>query len=297
MNDLKEQEVNDMLEKEQIRELKRFSKRIQMEVMKMIAEIGVGHLGGSLSITDLLAVLYGAEMKYDPENPRWEGRDWLVVSKGHSGPAVYAALALKGFMPMSRLATLNRPGTDLPSHCDRNHTPGIDMTTGSLGQGASSAAGIALAHKMDGKKNRIYLVLGDGELDEGQVWEMALFAPQHRLSNLTAFVDYNRLQLDGPTDEICALGDIAAKFREFGWYAQSIDGHDVSAVYEAIEKAKKESEKPSMIVLNTIKGNGWSGSAGRASCHNQTVSKEQLADALREMEAALKEIEEEGENE
>ncbi len=226
-------------------------------------------------------------MKYDPQTPRWEERDWLVVSKGHSGPAVYSALALKGFMPMSELETLNRPGTHLPSHCDRNLTPGVDMTTGSLGQGASTAAGVALAHQMDGKSNRIYVVFGDGELNEGQVWEMALFAAHRKLSNLTAFVDYNKLQLDGPTDEICRLGDVAAKFREFGWHAQSVDGHDVEAINGAVEDAKAQTDKPSVIVLNTIKGAGWSGSANKASCHNMTISREQLAQALSEMEAAF----------
>jgi transketolase len=279
-----------MLSNTKIQELKRFSKQIQIETIKMIAHLGVGHLGGSLSISDVLAVLYGSQMKYEPKNPQWEERDWLIVSKGHSGPGVYAALALKGFMPLSELDTLNRPGTKLPSHCDRNLTPGIDMTTGSLGQGASTAAGVALAHKMNGAVNRIYLILGDGEINEGQVWEMALFAAHRKLSNLTAFVDYNKLQLDGPTSQICDLGDVAAKFREFGWYAQSIDGHDVMAINDAIDNAKQQTEKPSMIVLNTIKGNGWSGSANKVSSHSMTVSEAQLAEALVEMEAAMKSI-------
>ena len=279
-----------MLSAEKVRELKKFSKQIQIETVKMIANLGVGHLGGSLSIADLLAVLYGEQMKYDPKNPKWEGRDWLVCSKGHAGPAVYSALALKGFMPMSELKTLNKPGTNLPSHCDRLKTPGIDMTTGSLGQGSSTAAGIALGHKMNGMPNYVYLVLGDGEIDEGQVWEMALFAGTRKLSNLIAFVDYNKLQLDGNPDDICKLGDVAAKFREFGWYAQDIDGHDVCAINEAIENAKKQSDKPSMIVLNTVKAHGWSKMENQIGSHCPTISSEQLADALSEMEAALASI-------
>ncbi|MEA4853632.1 MAG: transketolase [Christensenella sp.] len=275
------------MKNEKQKELNVFAKQIQMETMKAIAHLGVGHVGGSLSIAHLLSVLYGKELQYDNKNPKWEDRDWLVVSKGHAGPAVYSALALKGFMPMEDLKTLNRPGTHLPSHCDMNLTTGIDMTTGSLGQGSSTAAGVALSMKMDGKNNYTYLVLGDGEIDEGQVWEMALFAAHRNLDNLIAFVDYNKVQLDGTTDQICCLGDIAAKFAAFGWYAQSIDGHDVAAIDEAILNAKNNTGKPSMIVLNTQKGNGWSKIAGTATCHNITLNEEQLQDALSEMQAAI----------
>ncbi|MGI6181070.1 MAG: transketolase [Agathobaculum sp.] len=267
--------------------MKIFSKHIQMEVVKMIAGLGVGHLGGSLSITDLLSVLYCNQLKYDPKNPQWEDRDWVVMSKGHAGPALYATLALKGFMPMEELATLNRPHTNLPSHVDRTKTPGIDMTCGSLGQGASTAAGVALGMKMNGKDNRVYVVFGDGEIDEGQVWEMALFAGHRKLNNLIGFVDYNKLQLDGTTDKICALGDIGAKFAEFGWYAQTVDGHDVEAIDAAIENAKKQTDKPSMIVLNTIKGNGWSKSANQVGSHSRGLNEEELQEALAEMQAAI----------
>lgn len=276
-----------MLNQAKVKELKQFSVQIKIETFKEIANLGVGHLGGSLSITDLLAVLYGVEMKYDPKNPKWDERDWLVVSKGHSGPAVYAALALKGFMPLEQLMTLNRPGTKLPSHCDKNLTPGIDMTTGSLGQGASTAAGVALAHKLNKKDNYIYAVFGDGETQEGQIWEMALFAAQRKLSNLIAFVDYNKLQLDGSICEICDLGDIAGKFETFGWYAQDIDGHDVEAIYDAIEKAKAQNEKPSMIVLNTVKGHGWAKIENAASSHSMTLNEQQLSEALVELENTL----------
>ena len=276
-----------MLSQEKILELKVFSKQIQMQTVKTIASLGVGHVGGSLSLTDLLAVLYGAEMKYDPKNPQWEERDWFVCSKGHAGPAVYSALGLKGFFPVEELSTLNRPGTNFPSHCDRTKTPGVDMTTGSLGQGASLACGIALGFKMDNKPNKVFLAMGDGEIDEGQVWEMALFAAAKKVTNLIAFVDNNKLQLDGTTNDICPLGDIRQKFEDFGWYAQEVDGHDVAAIYEAIQNAKAQSDKPAMIVLHTVKGHGWSAIENQVSSHSMNVSAEQLAEALAEMEAEV----------
>lgn len=277
-----------------LKEIKRFAKQIQIETIKEIANLGVGHLGGSLSIADVLAVLYGNQMKIDPKNPDWDERDWLVVSKGHAGPAVYAALALKGYFPKEELLTLNRSTvgnpTNLPSHCDRTKTTGIDMTTGSLGQGASSAAGIALAHKMDNAPNYTYLILGDGELDEGQVWEMALFAHTQKLSKLIAFVDNNGLQLDGCTEDVCDLGDIADKFAHFGWYAQTVDGHDVGAIDAAIENAKSQGQSPSVIVLNTVKGHGWRSIENTAACHSMNVNAQQLEEALAEMNAALEAI-------
>ena len=279
---------------EKTKELKRFSKQIQIETIKEIANLGVGHLGGSLSIADLLAVLYGKQMKIDSKNPKWEERDWLVCSKGHAGPAIYATLALKGYFPLEELKTLNQSTlghpTNFPSHCDRTKTLGIDMTTGSLGQGASSAAGIALSHKMDGAPNYTYVIFGDGEIDEGQVWEMALFAHTKKLSRLIAFVDNNGLQIDGTTSEVCDLGDIAAKFESFGWYAQTVDGHDVEAIDAAIENAKAQDEKPSMIVLKTIKGHGWSKIENTAGCHSMNVNAEQLEEALAEMNAELEKI-------
>lgn len=272
------------------KEMKIFAKEIQMETVKTIGDLGIGHIGGALSVAHVLAVLYGKQLRHDPKNPKWEDRDWLVVSKGHAGPAVYSALALRGFMDMEQLKTLNRPGTKLPSHCDMNLTTGIDMTTGSLGQGASTAAGVALSFRMDGKDNYTYLILGDGEINEGQVWEMALFAAHRKLDHLIAFVDYNKLQLDGPTEEICALGDVAGKFEAFGWFAQDVDGHDVEAIDQAIDTAKQHKRKPCMIVLNTIKGNGWSAIAGNASCHNMPITKEQMEEALSEMQAEIDEI-------
>lgn len=272
--------------------LKRFSIQTQMEIVKMISRVPAGHIGGSLSITDLLSVLYNKQMKIDPKNPKWENRDWLVLSKGHCGPALYATLALKGYFPMEQLETLNSPGTNLPSHADRNRTVGIDMTTGSLGQGASTAAGVAVGMKMDGKDNKVYLILGDGELNEGQVWEMAMMASTKKLDNLIAFVDYNKLQIDGrtDTDEVCNLGDICAKFAAFGWYAQRVDGHDIEAIDEAIDNAKDHKGDPSVIVLDTVKGNGWSRIADTAGSHSRGVSPEELEEALAEMQTVMDNI-------
>lgn len=236
-----------------------------------------------MSIAELLAVLYGKQMHYDPNTPDCEDRDWLVVSKGHAGPAVYSALSLSGFFPKEKLLTLNRGGTNLPSHCDRNRTIGVDMTTGSLGQGASLAAGVAKAFQLFDKPNTVYLVLGDGELNEGQVWEMALFAAHQKLSNLIAFVDKNGMQLDGRTEEICDLGDVAQKFRSFGWKAMSVDGHDVESIDSAINLARAVQDSPTVIVLNTVKGKGWSGSEGKLSSHSMSVSAEQLNSARDEI--------------
>lgn len=279
-----------MLKLSELCEIRRLGKKIEIETLRAIGGLGVGHIGGSLSIADVLSVLYGKVMKYDPKNPRWPGRDWLVLSKGHAGPGLYSALALSGFFPMEELSTLNRPGTRLPSHCDRNRTPGIDMTTGSLGQGSSLAAGVALSHKVDKMDNSIFLIMGDGELQEGQVWEMALFAAQQKLNNLIAFIDANGMQVDGRLCDICDLGDISGKFEEFGWNTQTVDGHDAAAIYEAIEEAKKSSDRPSLIVLKTIKAHGWHLMAGNPSSHNMPITQEQMLTGINEMEADLAKI-------
>ena len=279
-----------MLSKEEVKNLKQFACRIREEALKAIAGPGVGHIGGSLSIAEVLAVLYGKVLKIDPNNPKWEGRDYFVMSKGHAGPGLYAALGLKGFFPMEMLRTLNKPGTNLPSHCDRLRTPGIDMSTGSLGQGASSAAGIALGLKLQKKPNRLYLLLGDGECDEGEVWEMALFANHYKLSNMIAFIDENKQQVDGFTKDVMQVGNLEEKFTAFGWSTQKVNGHDVEAIFNAIEKAKAQNEKPSMIVLDTIKGKGVSIWEAKITNHNSQISTEQLSDALEELEKQFSEI-------
>jgi transketolase len=214
----------------------------------------------------------------------------LVCSKGHAGPAIYSALALKGYFPKEDLLTLNTPGTHFPSHCDRNLTKGIDMTTGSLGQGASTSLGVALGNRLKGKDNYTYLILGDGELQEGQVWEAVMCAAQQKIDHFITFVDYNKQQLDGYTKDINDLGDIKAKFESFGWYGQSIDGHNVEEIYSAIEKAKENKGKPSVIVLNTVKGKGCCFAEGILNNHHVTVSKEQMEEALKVLENKLEEV-------
>ena len=270
-------------------DLKKFASQIRIEALKALSNLGFGHVGGAMSIADTLAVLYGGEMKIDPKNPAWDQRDYLVLSKGHAGPALYAALALKGFFPLEELKTINQGGTRLPSHCDRNKTPGVDMSTGSLGQGMSSALGIALGFKMDKKPNKVFLILGDGECDEGQVWEGAMFGAQFKVGNLIAFVDYNRQQLDGYTCDICDLGDIGSKFGEFGWFVQEANGHDVAEIQNAVQAAKKQTEKPNMIVLHTQKGKGCTFAEGELFNHHMTFTKEQAQQAIDALQASLQE--------
>lgn len=281
------------MEKIERLKLELFAAEIRIETLREVATRGFGHLAGSLSVVDLLAVLYGKEMRYSPANPQAEDRDYLVMSKGHAGPAVYAALALKGFFSEEWLKTLNQPGTKLPSHCDRKLTPGIDMTTGSLGQGTSTALGMALGTKLDEKSNRVYLVVGDGECNEGQVWEAALFAAQQKLDNLILFVDDNGKQLDGYTDDILALGNIGRKFEEFGFFTQDVDGASVEELVAAITNAKKTKGQPSCIVLHTIKGKGITELEEMLLNHHIQVSPEFAARAEEELSTRLNQIKEE----
>jgi len=276
-----------VINQQKVEELKRFAVQIRLEAMKAFRVLGFGHVGGSMSIVETIAVLYGEVLNIDPKNPRWPDRDWVVMSKGHSGPALYAALALKGYFDTSELLTMNQAKTRLPSHCDRNLTPGVDMTTGSLGQGMSTAIGVALGNRLDGRKSHVYLVLGDGECDEGQVWEGALFAGHRKLDNLIAFVDYNKKQLDGYTKDICDLGNLAAKFAEFDWFTQDIDGGDIEQIYAAIQKAKSQHAKPSMIVLNTTKGKGCTFAENVLLNHHMTFTREQADQAIAVLEAEL----------
>lgn len=244
------------MDKKQCKELSCFAAQIRLETTKQVAKRGFGHLPGSLSVVDVLAVLYGKVLRIRPEEPKWEDRDLVVMSKGHAGPAVYSTLALKGYFPMDELATLNQPGTNLPSHCDRNKTIGVDMTTGSLGQGSSTAVGMALGRKLAGSDARTYLFLGDGECDEGQVWEAMLFAAQQKLDHLTVFVDYNKKQLDGYVKEVLELGELQDKFAAFGFHVERVDGHDIEAIDDAISRCHAVTGKPTCIVLDTIKGKG-----------------------------------------
>lgn len=258
---------------------------IRILTIDAIGFLGVGHIGGALSVVELLTVLYYRHLRHDPARPRWPGRDRLVLSKGHAGPALYSTLASRGFFPEDWLHTLNKGGTLLPSHCDRNKTPGIDMTTGSLGQGLSAACGIALANRIDGIDCDVYAILGDGESDEGQVWEAAMLASKYRLTRLIAFTDNNKLQIDGPTKEIMDLGRLEDKWAAFGWRASRADGHDVAAIDEAIREAKDRGG-PAMIILDTIKGKGASFCEGAVTNHNMAFDYETAKAAIAQLRRA-----------
>ena len=237
-------------------ELKLFSAKIRLETSKMLLKRGFGHLGGSFSIVETLSVLYGEVMKIDPKNPKWEERDWFVLSKGHAGPALYSTLALKGYFPLEWLSTLNENGTHLPSHPDRLRTPGVDCTTGSLGQGISQAVGLAKAFQLDHKAIRVYCIVGDGELNEGQVWEAIQFAAHHKLNQFLLFIDENHKQLDGLTKDIMNPFDVKTKLEAFGFNSIRIKGNDEALILRTILECQKINDKPSCIVLDTIKGQG-----------------------------------------
>lgn len=265
--------------------------QIRIAALNALRARGFGHVGGILSISDLLAVLYGSVMRYDPKNPDWMERDKLVCSKGHAAPALQAVLALKGFFPEEELKTLNQPGTKLPSHCDRLKTPGIDMTAGSLGQGTSAAVGIALGDALAKRDSKTYLIVGDGELNEGQVWEAAMFTAGKNVKNVMWFIDNNKKQLDGTTDEIMPLFDIRAKFESFGFEALDVDGHDIEALYNAI--TKPISDKPRAIIMDTVKGKGVRDIEETVSNHSITTGTEVWTGWIEGLEKELADLEKE----
>ena len=280
-----------MQKAEKMKELRVFAQEIRVEALKTIGSLGFGHVGGSMSVVEALAVLYGDVMKVDPKNPRWEDRDWCVMSKGHAGPAMYATLGLKGFYPIENAYTLNQPHTNFPSHTDRTKTPGIDLTTGSLGQGMSTAVGAALGNKVDGRDNHTFVFVGDGECDEGQVWEAAQFAAHYKLDHLVCFVDSNKRQLDGAVDDIMSHGKgIGAKFDAFGWNVIDVaDGNDVEQVYDAVQATYATEGKPTCIVLNTVKGKGCT-FAEPSGAHSSQPSKEQWDEAIKFAEEELAKV-------
>jgi transketolase len=269
-----------MMDDKTLAELTEKAKEIRALTIDAIGYLGIGHLGGSMSVVEVLTMLYYRHMDIDPSNPRKVVRDQLVLSKGHAGPALYSVLADKGYFPKDWLHTLNQGGTRLPSHCDRNLTPGIDMTTGSLGQGLSAAIGIALSHRLDGITSKVFVIIGDGESNEGQVWEAAQAAAQFKLNHIIAFTDYNKLQLDGFMHEIMNIEDLTAKWVSFGWFVQRINGHDLSQIDLAIERAKKEPLRPSMIVMDTIKGKGVDFAENQSTNHNMKLDYETALAAI-----------------
>jgi len=267
------------IEKE-TRDLRVVAESIRLVTLQTFANLGFGHVGGAMSVIETLAVLYSGELRCDPDNPKWAGRDRLVMSKGHAGPALYATLSLRGFFPKEKLNELNQGGGSLPSHCDMHKTPGVDMTTGSLGQGISTAIGLALGCRLNNSDSYTYLMLGDGECNEGQVWEGVMFASHNKLGKLIAFVDWNKQQLDGFTSGILDMGDFGEKFKAFGWHTQTVDGHDPGKIKAAIIKAKNAADAPSVIILDTIKGYGCDFAQGVAANHHMNFTKEQMEKAI-----------------
>ena len=273
------------------KQLEIFACKVRMGVIEGTYNAKAGHPGGSLSIAEVMTYLYNCEMNVDPKDPKKDDRDRFVLSKGHAAPALYSALALKGFFPTEEIKNLRKIGKLLQGHPDMKHIPGVDMSTGSLGQGISAACGMALSAKMSNKDYRVYTVLGDGEIEEGQVWEAAMFAGFRKLDNLVAFVDYNNLQIDGTLDEVVSPMPIDEKFKAFGWNVICIDGNDLDAIEAAYKAARECKGKPTCIVGKTVKGKGVSFMENQCGWHGKAPNAEQYAVAIEELNKALAELE------
>ncbi|MGD9678684.1 MAG: transketolase [Vulcanibacillus sp.] len=263
--------------------LKLRANKIRKHIVEMVAEASSGHPGGSLSAVDILTVLYFNEMNYGPENAQDPDRDRFVLSKGHASPVLYGVLAEKEFFPVEELMTFRKINSRLQGHPSRKSLPGVEMSTGSLGQGLSVSNGIALAGKLDKRDYRVYTLLGDGEIQEGMIWEAAMSAAHYKLDNLTAFLDYNQLQIDGTIQNIMNPSPVDDKFRAFGWHVITIDGHDLNQIDQAIQEAKQIKGKPTIIIANTIKGKGVSFMENKVEWHGTAPNAEQLEQALKEL--------------
>lgn len=261
------------------------ARTIRTRIINMLGAAGSGHPGGSLSAADIVATLYFHEMKHNAAEPRWPGRDRFVLSKGHAAPVLYAALAESGYFPREDLATLRKIDSHLQGHPDMNKTPGVEISTGSLGMGFSAAVGMALGLKLDKSESRVYALIGDGESQEGIIWEAGMFAAQHKLDNLVGIVDYNNLQIDGHVSDIVDIRPIAAKWSAFGWHTIEIDGHSVAQIIGALDEAKSVKGKPTMIVANTVKGKNVSFMEGQVDFHGKAPSKDEVAQACGEIAA------------
>ena len=267
--------------------------KIRMAAIEGTFHAKSGHPGGSLSVADLLAYLYTTHLRIDPANPRWENRDRVVLSKGHTAPGLYGALALRGYFPMEEVQTLRKIGSRLQGHPDMNLTPGVDMSTGSLGQGISAAVGMALAGKLDNADWRVYAICGDGELEEGQLWEASMFASHKKLDNLCVIVDNNNLQIDGTLDEVNSPYPIPDKFRAFGFHVIEISGHDFEQIAAALKEAGETKGCPTAIIQTSVKGKGVSFMENKAAWHGTAPNKEQYDQAMQELGEALARYEEE----
>ncbi|MCL5069594.1 MAG: transketolase [Actinobacteria bacterium] len=268
---------------QKILKLKDIAKDIRLNTFKAIANAGGGHFGGSLSIIEILTVLYFAVMKIDPKNPDDDLRDRFILSKGHGGPALYVTLAQRGYFPLTGLDSLDKPLSNFPKHVDRLKIKGIEASTGALGQGLSIACGMAISLKQQKKTNSVYIVLGDGELDSGQVWEAAMTASKYCLDNILAIVDRNCLQIDGSTEDVMPLDPLDKKFSGFGWNVYFANGHDIESLLGAISEAKKSKGKPSVIIAKTVKGCGISFMEGKWEWHSGKINPEQYEDCLAQL--------------
>ena len=275
------------MESNKIAELQKTAVQLKLDILEEVFNAASGHPGGSMSIAEILTYLYFVEMNVDPKNPKMEDRDRFVMSKGHCAPALYAVLAEKGYFPKEDLKTLRKIDSYLQGHPDMKGVPGVDMTTGSLGLGISAACGMALSGKIYNKDYRVYAILGDGELGEGQVWEAAMFAGHYKLDNLCAFIDYNGLQIDGKTEDVMNSNPIDEKFKAFNWNVIVIDAHDFDQIEAAVENAKKTKGKPTMVVCKSIKGKGVSFMENQAGWHGKAPNAEEYAKAVEELKAQL----------
>lgn len=273
------------------KQLKKTACKVRMGVIEGVYNAKSGHPGGSLSISDVLTYLYFAKLNVDPKNPKWEGRDRFVLSKGHCAPALYSVLAERGFFDKNELKSLRHIGAMLQGHPDMKGTPGVDMSTGSLGQGISAAAGMALGGKLSSAAYKVYAILGDGEIEEGQVWEAAMFAAHNKLDNLVAIVDNNGLQIDGKITDVCSPMPITDKFEAFGWHVITMDAHDFDSIEKAFDEAEKINEKPIAIVMTSIKGKDVSFMENQVGWHGTAPNAEQYAQAMDELNKKLESLE------
>jgi len=267
-----------------VEDLQEKAKTLRRHIIKMIAASQSGHPGGSLSAVEIISALYFNVLRHDPKNPEWLDRDRFVLSKGHAAPALYAALAECGYFPVDELTTLRKMDSRMQGHCEVGTTPGVEMSTGPLGQGLSFGVGCALAARLDERDSRVYVLLGDGELNEGQVWEAAMSAAHFKIDNLVAIVDRNSIQLDGWTHDIMETEPLAQKWRAFGWRVSDVAGHDIDQLLTALEKAKTIKGKPTVIIARTIKGKGVSFMENKAEFHGKAPTPEQAEQALKELE-------------
>lgn len=280
-----------MMEKQELKELKKKAAQVRKHIIDEVYSAASGHPGGSLSSADIMTALYFKEMRVDVKNPRWEDRDRFVLSKGHCSPALYAVLAEKGYFPTEDLTGFRHAESYLEGHPSMRYVPGVDMSTGSLGQGISAAVGMAMMGKLDNKDYRVYTVLGDGEIEEGQVWEACMSAAHYKLDNLMAFLDHNGLQIDGKVTDVMSPEPVADKFRAFGWNVISIDAHDFDQIFDAIAAAKNTKGKPTIAIARSVKGKGVSFMENQAGWHGSAPNKEQRDQAIAELDKTLSELE------